>query len=126
LPDAVDEWFRYVEAHPFAGRLLFRNVTGDPELEPLHQKIRDDSRAELLPIVDYVLAEANITAADALDVELVWETLRAVLQGLALWWQEHPDVPRRRIVAAAMNSTWIGFDRLLGGERWDSSATRTV
>jgi AcrR family transcriptional regulator len=118
LPTAVEEWFQYVESHPFAGRMLFRNVTGDADLEPVYQQIRDDSRAELLPIVEYVLAEADVAVEDALDVELLWETMRAVLQGLALWRQEHTDVRRQRIVAAAMNSIWIGFDRLLEGEQW--------
>jgi AcrR family transcriptional regulator len=118
LPAAIEEWFGYVESHPFAGRMLFRNVTGDSDLEPVVQQIREDSRDELLPIVEYVLADAGAEVADALDVELLWETLRAVLQGLALWWQDHPDVPRERIVAAAINSIWIGFDRFLHGDRW--------
>jgi hypothetical protein len=49
---------------------------------------------------------------------MAWEVVRAVLQGLALWWAEHPHVPRERIVATAMNSIWIGYDRVLAGETW--------
>jgi hypothetical protein len=29
-----------------------------------------------------------------------------------------PHVPRDQIVAAAMNALWIGFERVLDGERW--------
>src|SRR5438105_10617839 len=30
FPRAVEAWFAYVEAHPYAGRMLFRDTTGDP------------------------------------------------------------------------------------------------
>jgi hypothetical protein len=56
---------------------------------------------------------------DDVDLELAWETLRAVLQGLALWWADHPEVPRARVVSAAMNMLWIGYERVFNGERWD-------
>ena len=48
---------------------------------------------------------------------MAWAVLRAVLQGLALWWHAHPQVPRARVVATAMNSVWFGFDRVGRGER---------
>ena len=59
--------------------------------------------------------------SDALFLEsldMAWEVVRAVLQGLALWWYEHPHVPRERIVATAMNSIWMGFERVRRGELW--------
>jgi len=31
---------------------------------------------------------------------------------------EHPEVPRERIVATAMNSIWIGFERAQAGDAW--------
>src|SRR5213080_2495147 len=27
---AIDAWFGYIQVHPFAGRMLFRDTTGDP------------------------------------------------------------------------------------------------
>jgi len=44
------------------------------------------------------------------------ELIRSGLTGLALWWQDHPDVPRSQIVATAMNVLWIGFERLAAGD----------
>ena len=52
-------------------------------------------------------------------IEMVWVVLRGVLQGLAVWWSEHPDVPRERVVATAMNALWVGFERAQGGEIWE-------
>jgi hypothetical protein len=44
--------------------------------------------------------------------------MRAGLTGLAVWWLDHPEVPREQIVATAVNVIWIGFERVRAGERW--------
>ena len=46
------------------------------------------------------------------------EVMRAGLTGLAIWWIDHPEVPRERIVETAINAIWIGFERVRSGERW--------
>jgi hypothetical protein len=58
-------------------------------------------------------------SADGEAMDMAWEVFRAVLQGLALWWNDHPDVPRERVVATAMNALWIGFERVRRGEHWE-------
>jgi AcrR family transcriptional regulator len=116
---ALDEWFGYVETHAYAWRMLFRDTTGDPAVEAIHREVAARSRAALLPLL--AREPGAETVAGSLDEEaldLVWEVFRAVLQGLALWWYEHPHVPRERIVATAMNALWIGFDRARRGESW--------
>jgi hypothetical protein len=47
---------------------------------------------------------------------MTWEVLRGVLQGLAIWWSEHLEVPREQVVAVAMNTLWVGFERVQRGE----------
>ena len=42
----------------------------------------------------------------------------AGLTGLAIWWIDHPEVPRERIVETAINAVWIGFERVRSGESW--------
>ena len=111
LPTAVDAWFAHVEEQPAVARMLFRDDSGDPDVLEARRRIAGDSRDALLPLVAHHLG----VDADAvrIDVELAWEALRAVLQGLALWWLEHPDVPRERVVAAALNAVWTGYERVL-------------
>jgi len=46
------------------------------------------------------------------------EVIRAGLTGLAVWWTDHPEVPRERIVATAVNAVWIGLERVQRGEAW--------
>src|SRR5205085_4966297 len=97
---AVDAWFAYVESHPFAWRMLFRDTTGDPEVAAIHRDVAARSRELLLPLWAEQLGGAG--------VEMTWEVFRAVLQGLALWWLEHQEVPREQVLATIMNTLWIG------------------
>ncbi|HEY3758121.1 MAG TPA: TetR/AcrR family transcriptional regulator [Solirubrobacteraceae bacterium] len=116
---AIDAWFAYVETHPYAWRMLFRETTGEPEVRAAHEEVIAQSRAAVMPLFlrERGLEEpAASTDADALD--MAWEAMRAVLQGLALWWYEHRQVPRAQVVATAMNALWIGLERVLAGEAW--------
>jgi AcrR family transcriptional regulator len=115
---AFDAWFAYVQAHPYAWRMLFRDTTGVPEIEAIHRDVAASSRAAVLPLLAREQAAQQIAGTDPVAMELLWELVRCVLQGLALWWYEHQDVPRARIVATAMNALWIGFERAGGGELW--------
>jgi AcrR family transcriptional regulator len=116
---SFDSWFAYVEAHPFAGRMLFRDTTGDPEIAAMHLEVAARSRDAILPLF---AAEAGAGAlagsVEGEGLDMAWVVLRGVLQGLAIWWSEHPQVPRDRVLATAMNALWIGFERVLGGEGW--------
>jgi AcrR family transcriptional regulator len=105
LPRAIEAWAGYVQAHPYASKMLFRETTGDPEAEAIHRSVLDGSRAMLAPLT-------------AQGSELEAELIRSGLTGLALWWQDHPEVTREEIVATAMNVLWLGFDRVTHGERW--------
>jgi AcrR family transcriptional regulator len=116
---AIDAWFAYVETHPYAWRMLFRDTTGEPEVRAAHEEVIAQSRAAMMPLFSRergIAEPAASTDADALD--MAWEAMRAVLQGLALWWYEHRQVPRAQVVATAMNALWIGFERVLAGETW--------
>jgi AcrR family transcriptional regulator len=112
LEQAVDAWLAYVETHPFAWRMLFRDTTGDPDVQAAHAEVAARSRELLLPLWAEQLGAAG--------VEMTWEVFRAVLQGLALWWLEHQDVPREQVLATIMNTLWIGFERVMAGETWGS------
>jgi AcrR family transcriptional regulator len=117
---SFDAWFAYVERHPFAGRVLFRYST-DPEIEAVHAEVAARSRAAILPLfAAQPGAEGIAGSVTGEGIEMVWVVLRGVLQGLAVWWSEHPEVPRERVVATAMNSLWVGFERAQAGEAWSA------
>jgi len=122
---AFDAWFAYVQSHPYAWRMLFRETTGDPEVDAVHREVAERSRAVVLPLLAReqgagAAAGPQGPGADALAMS--WEVLRSAMQGLALWWYDHQDVPRDQVVATAMNWLWIGLERVSAGERWAPEA----
>jgi AcrR family transcriptional regulator len=118
VPRAVDAWFAYVEAHPYAWRMLFRDTTGEPEVQAAHEEVIAQSREALAPLFLKYAGARHTTDTDTDALDMAWVVMRGVLQGLALWWYEHQQVPRAEVLAAAMNSLWIGFERALAGETW--------
>lgn len=116
---SIDAWFSYVEDHPAAARMLFREPSGAPEAEAVHAEVASASRAKVMQLFAAEPGAGELTFSLAAEgMEMTWVVLRGVLQGLALWWVEHPEVPRERVVATAMNSLWIGFERAAAGEGW--------
>jgi AcrR family transcriptional regulator len=115
---SIDAWFAYVERAGVA-KLLFREPGGDQKAEAVHAEVSARSRAKIMErfVTEPGAEEVTGSLADE-GVEMAWVVLRGVLQGLALWWADHPDVPRERVVAMAMNSLWIGFERAAAGEPW--------
>lgn len=116
---SFDAWFAYIETHPFAGRMLFRDTVGDPQADAVQREVATRSRKAIMRLYEAEPGAENAIGPDAEEgLEMVWVVMRGVLQGLAMWWYEHPQVPREQVVATAMNSLWIGFERVQRGEVW--------
>jgi AcrR family transcriptional regulator len=119
IPRALDAWARYVEAHPYAPRMFFAETTGDPEIEAIHREVRAQAGTALGAIVGREEGAEHLAgSADQELVEMAAEVMRGGLTALAIWWSQHPDVPRERVVATAVNVLWIGFERVRRGESW--------
>lgn len=58
------------------------------------------------PSEEDVLAQARLTVP----------LLVGALQGLMSWWLEHPEVPRAKVEARAVDFGWLGLDRIRRGE----------
>lgn len=115
---AFDAWFAHVGEHSSAARMLFRGVTGDPGVDAVRTDVAASSRAAALHFLTDEPRAERLAGAEPLALELAWEVFRVTLQGLALWWFDHPGVARRQIVVVAMNALWLGFDRVSQGETW--------
>jgi AcrR family transcriptional regulator len=110
---SVDAWFGYVEANPDAARILFREPT-NPDAAAVHRAVSERSRGLVLRPLLGTPAGATL-AATGTDVEMTWVVLRGVLQGLALWWVDQPEVPRDRVVATALGALWRGWGSAFEG-----------
>lgn len=102
LAAMIDAWFAHVEEHPATSRVLFQDVTGDAEIRSLQDELRGRQRA-----ADVALLREFAPALPESELEPLGEIIRSSLAGLALWWLDHPDVPRRVAVGAML--------RMLGG-----------
>lgn len=92
-------WFAYVESHPHAWRLLFRDTTGLPDLEARHQAMRGHAREVITRLL------IDRFGVDKRRARPTAEFLRAAIVGLALWWLENPQVSRRDILDTAESLT---------------------
>jgi AcrR family transcriptional regulator len=109
LPRVFDRWFRYVEDHPYAMAMLFRDTTGDAELQRFHRELQASARAANVRLLR---AEPELQIPPD-RIEAVAEFVRSGSTGLALWWADNRDVPRATVVAASvqMLSSGLGLAR---------------
>lgn len=104
---SFDAWFGYVENNRDAARVLFREPTA-AEAAAVHRTVSESSRDLVLQLLLDSPAGAPLTDPGP-DLEMTWVVLRGVLQGLALWWVDHFEVTRDRVVAVAVASLWKGL-----------------
>ena len=109
----TDEWFAYFEENPAAPAILFRDAVGDAELQALLRENHATARGLLVALVE---READFGVPEE-QVEPLAEFYRSAGAGLALWWAEHPEVPRATVVEVCV-SAWL---RALGLEGSQSS-----
>src|SRR5437868_5425701 len=81
---SFDAWFAYIESHPYAARMMFRDTTGDAEAEAIRRDVAAQSRAAIRPLMGEEPGARHIAgAADEESLDMAWEVVRAVLQSLA-------------------------------------------
>jgi AcrR family transcriptional regulator len=100
LPAMIDAWFAHVESHPHTSRILLQDATGDPDIEALQRELRGHQRA-----ADVALIREFAPSLPEQEREPLGEIIRSSLAGLAIWWFEHPEVPRPVVVAAVLRVT---------------------
>jgi AcrR family transcriptional regulator len=116
IPRAVDAWAAYVQEHPYVPRMFFAETTGEPEIESIHREVQAQGTLALGAIVGGEPGASHL--GDARAHEMTAALMRGALAGLAIWWSDHPEVPREQIVATALNVLWVGLERVRSGESW--------
>jgi AcrR family transcriptional regulator len=102
----TDDWFAYVEENPYASAMLFRDTTGDPDLQAFHRELQATARAANAALLR---AEPGLDIPEE-RVEPLAEFIRSAITGLALWWGDHPEVPRATVVDVAVGALMRGLD----------------
>src|SRR5436190_11587277 len=112
---AVEAFFDYVEERPAAARVLLVTPRGEPELIEATRLVQSQATSTLTALL---LAEPMLLPGvrnRRRRVELMTEFLKQGLHGLAEWWADHPDTPKRVLVDAALDVAWSGLRSRLAG-----------
>ncbi|BDM73148.1 TetR family transcriptional regulator [Streptomyces nigrescens] len=95
-----DAWFGYVQSHPYTWRMMFRDTTGDAEVQDFHRELQRRQRE-----TDMALLREFAPGLPEGELEPLAEAIRSSLYGLALWWLDQPDRPRELLVSAMTRIT---------------------
>lgn len=116
---ALDAFFAYVESHPYAWRMLFREAAGEPKVADAQQRIQAEAHLAVATLLARERGNQILTGRGRqLRLEMLAALWGAAANGLARWWYDQRDVPRQELVAASMDALWLGAERLREGERW--------
>jgi AcrR family transcriptional regulator len=97
VPSILDHWLYYVRENSHAWVMLFRDSSGDDEIREVRRQVSLRAREVLAGFI----AERAGPHIPAEEVEPTAELLTSGLAGLALWWIDHPDVPKPVVAAVA-------------------------
>lgn len=93
----LEHWFDYVRANQHAWVMLFRDSSGDDEIQAYRRRVSLRAREV---IAEFVAGRAG-PGLPAAQVEPTAELLTSGLAGLALWWIDHPEVPKPVVLEVA-------------------------
>jgi AcrR family transcriptional regulator len=123
LATGLDAFYRFVEEHRVAWRMLFREAN-DPEMVAVLERIV----AQVTSVVAALIAQDPGSRTSAGDdearqqaIEMLAQMLVGSVQSLSNWWADHQDVPRARMLEMTMDYAWLGLERLSQGDRWMSA-----
>lgn len=109
----VRAFFEFVERHPFAWRMLFREPAGQPEIAQAHREIQHQitqAIAQLIAQVPDVQLASDIPRSVA--IEMLAETIKSTNNSLAAWWWDHRDLTAQQLTDFSIGVLWKGLQRL--------------
>jgi AcrR family transcriptional regulator len=102
----LERWLDYVRENQHAWVMLFRDSSGDEEIRALRLEVNLRARE----VIAAFIADRAGSRIPAKQIEPTAELLTSGLAGMALWWIDHPEVPKPVMldVAARMSAAAVG------------------
>ncbi|MDQ2790777.1 MAG: TetR/AcrR family transcriptional regulator [Actinomycetota bacterium] len=108
-----------VTERPEAWALVARHLD-NPELGASLRGLRDQVTEVFAAVLAGYYAPEQGSAATSEEVleqaRITVPLVVGALQGLMSWWLDHPEVPRAKVEARAVDFGWLGLDRISRGE----------
>jgi len=116
LQSGIDAFFEFTENHPEACRMIFRDPSHDPTVFAAHKRVHENSSAGVAALLETGFEGERRPDHEA-RIAVYGHITTSLLAGMAMWWQDHPDVTRAEIVELVMSYTFLGLDRVSQGEQ---------
>lgn len=110
----IDAFFRYVEEHPEACRLLLLELRG-ANVSPVGRQLEERVTAGLAQTLGNDAGLFDGHRERERQVRILAELLRSAVHGLANWWYRHPEVPRVDLVERTVALFWPAVERARAG-----------
>jgi AcrR family transcriptional regulator len=107
-------FFEFVRDHRAAWRVLFLDPAPNPEIAAAQRALQAEATARLARVIVARVRGLRVSAKVRRRVadELIAEAGKSALNGLAVWWWDHPEVPAETLAAVAMDLLWTGLGNL--------------
>lgn len=107
---ATDAFFRYVEGHPEACRLLILELQG-ATVSTIGRELEE---RVVIGIARTLGEDARLYGGDPhreRRLQILAELLKSAVQGLAGWWFQHPETPRSELTEMTVAVLWPAIER---------------
>jgi len=118
-PDAqlrvgVDAFFRYVEEHPFAWRMLFRDAPADPVVVEAHDRVQRRATTVIAALLHQGAVRAGAQPAPHDPrITAFAEMLKVAQNSLAGRWWDDRALEREQLVGWVLEFAWLGLEQAL-------------
>jgi AcrR family transcriptional regulator len=117
LRAGVEAFLAFVEERRAGWRMIFRDAA-DPAVARVVAGLQEQVTLAVAALIAADPAAAASSEPDReVRIEMLATLLTGAVQSLALWWDDHAELPRERIADAVMEFAWLGLDRVRAGER---------
>jgi AcrR family transcriptional regulator len=118
LRAGVDAFFRFVEEHPYAWRMMFRDPPSDPGVAAAYHRLSGVATETIASFIKTEVAAQLLRQEDpGQAAEVFAQLLRSAQVGLATWWYENREVSREQIVERLLEFCWVGMERTVAAGR---------
>ena len=97
--------------------MLFRDAV-EPDVADAMRRVQQQAAAAVAGLIASEPRERPEGESDEEAIAMLAQLLTGAVQSLAIWWDDHRDVPRELLVDRVMDFAWLGFERLRAGERF--------
>jgi AcrR family transcriptional regulator len=106
-------FFEFVEQHPFAWRMLFREPAEQPAIAKAHREIQREITEAIAQLVA-LGSDIHLTAPLPRSIanQLLAESIKSTNNTLAAWWWDHREITREQVTNFSLDLLWTGLRRL--------------